>query len=127
VDLLPGAAPHRFRANNAANGGVLNLQLDRFREAASIDLYRQEAVPRGFDTRRLPPGRPGEVTRLAGVLGTAAAREKVAAAERLAIFRDRAAVPALVAALRHAMPAQPECYLREHGFEPRPEPEEQRR
>ena len=76
VDLMPAGQPHRFRANNAANGGVLNLQLDRFREPASIDLYRQPAFAAGFDATTLPPGRKSEVQRLARLLadGRAGAR-----------------------------------------------------
>lgn len=94
-----GGDSHRFRANNAANGGVLNLQFDRFREAASIDSYRQEVLPAGSDPRALPAGRGSEVARCIRLLGEGGVAEKTSAAQRLAIFRDRAAAPALVVAL----------------------------
>ena len=100
VDLMPAGQPHRFRANNAANGGVLNLQLDRFREPASIDLYRQPAFAAGFDPTTLPSGRKSEVERLARLLADGRTAEKVSAAGRLGILRDRSAVPALLDALR---------------------------
>ena len=38
VKLLDEGKPHRWRGNNAANGGMLNLQFDRMREIASINL-----------------------------------------------------------------------------------------
>jgi len=31
--------PHRFRANNGANGGIVNLQLDKFREVVGINMH----------------------------------------------------------------------------------------
>jgi HEAT repeat protein len=71
LKLLGQGAPHRFRANNGANGGIANLQLDRFREAAAINLYEVD--------------RDGE--RLSHI-------------QRLALLRDRAAVPTLTAALQ---------------------------
>jgi len=61
--------PHRFRANNGANGGIVNLQLDKFREVVSINL---NDVP---DDASLSTIR------------------------RLGILRDRSAVPVLVKAL----------------------------
>jgi HEAT repeat protein len=99
VDLRPTATAHRFRANNAANGGVLNLQFDRFREAASINLYAEPVFPPGMDPTGLPPGRRSEVEKLVRALAEGRPNEKVAAARRLAIFRDRRAVPALAGAL----------------------------
>ena len=39
IDLTIGIDTPKFRANNGANGGVLNLQLERMRETISIDLY----------------------------------------------------------------------------------------
>jgi len=104
ADLRGRGTQHRFRANNAANGGVLNLQMDRFREAASIDLYTQVTLPPGFDPGELPPGRAAEVDRLTEILRRGAGAEKVSAAERLATFRDRRAAPALAAMLADADP-----------------------
>ncbi len=88
VPLLGRGDPHRFRGNNAANGGVLNLQFDRFREAASVNLHA------GIDAR------PASVQGLCGALSSGTEEEMISAARRLAIFRDRAAVPALLAALK---------------------------
>ncbi len=73
LKLLGQGSPHRFRANNGANGGIANLQLDRFREAAAINLYETDA-----------------------------AGELLSHVQRLGLLRDRAAVPTLTAALRHA-------------------------
>ena len=102
VDLLSSRSLHRFRANNAANGGVLNLQFDRFREAASINLYPQPVLPAGSDPAALAPGRPAEVRRLTQLLREGDPSARQVAARRLAIFRDRAAAPALAEALRDA-------------------------
>lgn len=99
ISLLGQGDAHRFRANNAANGGVLNLQLDRFREASSIDLYAQPALAPDLAGLPLPPGRAAEVGKLTRQLASGSADLRISAARRLAIFRDRSAVPALVAAL----------------------------
>ena len=99
LDLLGQGRPHRFRGNNAANGGVLNLQLDRFREAATIDLYSQPPITDHGADQPLPPGRPAEVKRLCEQLSAGAPDAKLSAARRLAIFRDPAAVGALLRVL----------------------------
>ncbi len=100
IDLLGQGTPHRFRANNAANGGVLNQQFDRFREAASIDLHTQNVFRPGFDATQLPAGRRAEVERLLDILRDDDPAEMVSAIGRLATLRDRAAVPGLVTKLR---------------------------
>ena len=92
--LLGRGRPHRFRANNADNGGALNLQLERFREVASIDLYELDVVD--------GPGRRAEVQRLVEELAGGTAEERISAARRLAIHRDRSATPALSALVRDA-------------------------
>ncbi len=66
--------PHRFRANNGANGGIVNLQLDKFREVVAINLHD---VPRDASLSTI---------------------------RRLGILRDRSAVPVLVEALGDASP-----------------------
>lgn len=104
VKLVGQGTPHRFRANNAANGGVLNLQYDRFREAATINLYPPGVSAAGQDPAALPPARPATVQALAQDLTRGDAGAKVSAAQRLAIFRDRSAAPALAAALKDADP-----------------------
>ena len=90
---------HRYRGNNGGNGGVLNLQLDRFREAASINLYRQAPLDAAQAGQPLPPGRPTEVARLCARLADGDVAVRLAAARRLAIFRDRGATASLVDAL----------------------------
>jgi len=99
VDLLGQGDAHRFRANNAANGGVLNLQFDRFREAASIDLYQQDVFPLGYDPTTLRPGREIEVEKLMRTVRDGETDQQIAAIRRLAIFRDRRVVPVLVEAV----------------------------
>ncbi|NQT88384.1 HEAT repeat domain-containing protein, partial [bacterium] len=70
LELTGQGEPHRFRANNGANGGIVNLQLDKFREVVAINLHD---VP--------------DDTALSTI-------------RRLGILRDRTAVPALVRALQ---------------------------
>jgi len=69
LKLTGKGEPHRFRANNAANGGIVNLQLDRFREAAAINLHDEEPA------------------------------DTLSMVQRLGLQRDRSAVPVLVKAL----------------------------
>ncbi|MBM3500647.1 MAG: hypothetical protein FJX74_18475, partial [Armatimonadetes bacterium] len=103
VELLPSPASHRFRANNAANGGVLNLQPDRFREVASINLYSQRLI-RTDEAWSLDVGRSevaaARVTGLGGLFYRRYAWARRAAAERFAILRERSATPALIDALK---------------------------
>jgi len=66
--------PHRFRANNGANGGIANLQLDKFREVVAITLHDVE------DDSSLSTIR------------------------RLGILRNRSAVPRLIKALSDPRP-----------------------
>ncbi|NQT41409.1 MAG: HEAT repeat domain-containing protein [Planctomycetes bacterium] len=104
VSLLGQGDAHRYRGNNGANGGVLNMQFDRFREAASIDLLTQEPLPLERCETALPPGRASEVGRLCRQLTDGDPNRRLSAARRLAIFRDRAAVGALLGALGDASP-----------------------
>ncbi|MBI4585131.1 MAG: HEAT repeat domain-containing protein [Planctomycetes bacterium] len=90
--LLGRGEPHRFRGNNAAVTGLMELQFDRYREVAGIDRHAAAAGA-------LATGAP-EVEVLIGELRGGAPDRQIAAAGRLAIFRDRAAAPALEKALR---------------------------
>ena len=74
LKLIGQGEPHRFRANNGANGGIVNLQLDKFREVVAINLNE---VP---DDASLSTIR------------------------RLGILRNRSAVPVLVKALKDKRP-----------------------
>jgi HEAT repeat protein len=92
---LGQGAPHRFRANNAANGGILNLQLERFREAGAISLFANSG-PTG--------SRRQDVAVAIQKLTEGSASDQISAAQQLAILRERKAVPALVQALQHETP-----------------------
>ena len=82
LKLLGKGAPHRFRGNNAAVTGLMELQFDRFREVAGLD---RQAIPVPELIRRLE-GQDVD--------------QAISAAQRLAIFRTQSAAPALASALR---------------------------
>ena len=82
LKLLGKGDPHRFRGNNAAVTGLMELQLDRYREVAGINRHEQSV--------------PSLVARLK----SKDEGLKITSAQRLAIFRDRAAAPALEELLR---------------------------
>ncbi|MCF7958385.1 MAG: HEAT repeat domain-containing protein [Phycisphaerae bacterium] len=90
LKLLGQGKPHRFRANNAANGGVLNLQLDRFREIAAINL------PAGSDE-------------LLKKVNDSDADERLSAIRQMGILRGREFVPALSKALREEKMTENKC------------------
>lgn len=99
VDALGKGQPHRFRGNNAETGGILNLQIARMREGASIDLYTQAPLEAARADEPLPPGRPSLVAALCSQLAGSDAHRKVSAMERLTLLHDRSATPALIEAL----------------------------
>lgn len=70
LKLTGQGEPHRFRANNGANGGIVNLQLDKFREVVGINLHN---VPNDMSLSTI---------------------------RRLGILRDRSSVPILIKALK---------------------------
>lgn len=89
---LTGAGnPPRFRGNNAAVTGLMELQFDRFREIASINRHSTTRAPLATGTQ--------EVAELIGQLKSADVGLKATAAQRLAIFRNPAAAPALTGML----------------------------
>ena len=94
VRLTGDASPHRYRANNAANGGVLNLQFDRFREAGAITIYENDP--------RWGGSRGADVERFCGLLNSGEKGQRIAAARQLAILRDRKAAGPLASALKDA-------------------------
>jgi HEAT repeat protein len=98
VKLLGRGTPHRYRANNAANGGVLNLQFDRFREAAAITLFPVTPNPDGSLNRS------ADISQLSRQLQSADIPEQISAAQTLALLRDRSGIPALVKALKDSSP-----------------------
>lgn len=110
--LTGKGSPHRYRGNNAANGGVLNLQMDRFREAGTIDLYSvtpqltlADADERISAARRLNALRdPSTAKTLVEALGDSEVEARVAAAMALATCGDRASVTGLQTALDDTNP-----------------------
>ncbi len=92
LKLLGQGAPHRFRGNNSGVTGMMDLQFERFRETASLNFHPGSSGP-------LTTGRQ-EVEALAKLLETGTAAERVSSAQRLGLFRSRAAAPALAAVLR---------------------------
>ena len=78
---------HRFRGNNAAVTGMTELQFDRFREVAGINRHSEDAAPAVTGNQ--------EVAGLIARLRDADANRRISAVQRLAIFRQRAAAPAL--------------------------------
>jgi HEAT repeat protein len=82
----------RFRGNNPAVTGMMELQLDRFREIAGINRHSIVAEPNATGAQ--------EVAALVAQLRGTDERQKVTAAQRLAIFRDPAAAPSLAELLR---------------------------
>ncbi|MBI3921990.1 MAG: HEAT repeat domain-containing protein [Armatimonadetes bacterium] len=94
LSLMGKSFPLRFRGNNAANGGILNLQFDRFREAASINLHSE------LRTSESVPNRSSLIRELCAVFSGGREADRVSALQKLAVFRDRTAVPSLLQALR---------------------------
>jgi HEAT repeat protein len=89
--LLDQGDPYRFRGNNAGTSGMMDLQFERFREVAALNRIRDVNGP-------IPTGRE-EVTAWVGKLSHPEEAIRISAANRLALFRDRAAAPALAAVL----------------------------
>ncbi len=92
LKLLGRGQPHRFRGNNAAVTGLMELQFDRYREVAGIDRY-------GSGTDPVATGAQ-EVTALIARLKEADTDVKLSAIQRLSVFRDPRAASALAASLR---------------------------
>ena len=91
LKLLGRGRPHRFRGNNAAVTGMMELQIDRYREVAGINRHADTADPMATGAQ--------EVSALVAQLGGEDIGLKISAAQRLSIFRDPAAAGALAACL----------------------------
>lgn len=91
LKLLGQGEPHKFRGNNSGVTGMMDLQFERFREIASIDLHSHRAAAAGASAK----GWEREVQRLVEQLRGPQPDLKLSAAGRLSIFRERAAAPAL--------------------------------
>ena len=94
--LLGQGAPHRFRGNNAAVTGQMELQFDRYREVAGINRH-------GATDHPTATGRQ-EVAALIGQLRGDETGMRISAAGRLAIFRDTAAAGPLAECLDDTSP-----------------------
>jgi HEAT repeat protein len=92
LKLLGRGQPHRFRGNNAAVTGLMELQFDRYREVAGIDRYGSERDPLATGAQ--------EVMALVARLQEADANVRLSAIQRLSVFRDPRAASALAASLR---------------------------
>lgn len=92
VTLVGQGDPHRFRGNNSGVTGMMDLQFERFRECASLNLHSASADPLTTSHE--------QVRRLISQLEGSEAGARISAAQRLAIFRERSAAPALAGSLR---------------------------
>ncbi len=100
LKLTGQGRPHRFRANNGANGGIVNLQLDKFREVVAINLHDVVAEPTLSTIRRLGILRDrSAVPVLVKALNSKSSEMRCAAALSLSACGDRSAVAPLMAAL----------------------------
>ena len=94
LQLLDMGRPLRFRGNNAGVTGLMELQFDRYREVAGINRHSESIDPLATGTQ--------EVAALVAQLQDSSADLRVGAAQRLGIFRQRSAAPALALCLRDA-------------------------
>ncbi len=91
LKLLGEGHQLRFRGNNAAVTGEMELQFDRYREVAGINRHADSADPLATGT--------GEVAALIAQLKDRDISVAISAAQRLAVFRDHSAAPALAGLL----------------------------
>ncbi|MFV1965281.1 MAG: HEAT repeat domain-containing protein, partial [Pirellulaceae bacterium] len=91
LKLLGEGRPLRFRGNNAAVTGMMELQIDRYREVAGINRHSNTEDP-------LATGRQ-EVAMLIRQLREGDAGLRTTAAQRLSVFRDPQAASALAEGL----------------------------
>ncbi|MHC4994595.1 MAG: HEAT repeat domain-containing protein [Planctomycetota bacterium] len=91
LKLLPYGEPHRFRGNNPAVTGLMELQFDRFREVAGINRHGESV---GSDASGAQ-----EVEALVAHLRGDNRALRISSTQRLAIFRAPAAAQALAECL----------------------------
>ncbi len=89
--LLGQGDPHRFRGNNPGVTGLMDLQFERFRECASLNLH---SLRNGVDANS-----PTDCASLMRVLAESAEGDRISAAQRLGLYRDKTSAPALARAL----------------------------
>ncbi|MCC6231658.1 MAG: HEAT repeat domain-containing protein, partial [Verrucomicrobiales bacterium] len=94
LKLLGQGDPHRFRGNNPGVTGMMDLQFERFRECASLNRCFLPADPNGAG--------PTDVAELVRRLEQGTEPDRISAAQRLALLRERTAAAALAPRLREA-------------------------
>ncbi len=105
LKLTGQGRPHRFRASNGANGGIVNMQLDKFREVVAINLHDVPDDSSLSTIRRLGILRNrSAVPVLAKALLDDCDEVRCAAAISLSACGDRRAVPPLTTALADKNP-----------------------
>jgi HEAT repeat protein len=95
LKLLGQGTPHRFRGNNAAVTGLMELQFDRYREVAGLNRYVDPVESAESHKQEIQ-----EVAALIAVLRDGDDSHQISAAQRLSLFRDPSAAPALAERLR---------------------------
>lgn len=101
LKLLGQGAPHRFRGNNAAVTGLMELQFDRYREVAGLNRYAESAELAESPSQDNQSSQDNqEVAALIAVLAGGDDSHQISAAQRLSLFRDPSAAPALAKCLR---------------------------
>jgi HEAT repeat protein len=109
--LTGGGDLHRFRGNNAAVTGLMEIQFDRYREVAGINRYEGHrsgsspptaSNPTSASDAAVSPANASDVHRLIEQLRAGQLPFRIAAAHRLALVRDPAAAPALADCLSHS-------------------------
>ncbi len=108
LKLLRGGQPHQFRGNNAAVTGLMELQFDRYREVAGINRYEGDEAAHltvpvskqvGPPAPRIVPTGADQVAVLVAQLSGDDLPSRISAAQRLALYRDPVAAPALAECL----------------------------
>jgi HEAT repeat protein len=94
LKILGQGQAHRFRGNNSGVTGMMDLQFERFRETASLNRYSTNPDPATTGKQ--------EIAQTAARLQNEEPALRVSAAQRLGLFRDRSAAPALAASLKDA-------------------------
>ena len=90
--LLGTGDPLIFRGNNAAVTGMMELQFDRYRQVAGINRHSDTSDPSATGNQ--------EVASLIARLQQPDAALRLGAIQRLGLFRNRSAAPALAKCLR---------------------------
>ena len=110
IDLTVGIDPPQFRANNGANGGVHNLQIERMRETIAVNLHPEQEIldeilkSNAHSVAKSTPGEPQMrpvVQHLVRELQTAQeSGQRYAAIQRLGILRPSGVSSVLCEAMR---------------------------